>query len=170
MKLLHGLLGIAAIVVLSFALTAVAVLSRLDGRTDFAVEPLVRGDLGGLFASRTVWRAFPALPDAAGLLAFGPAATVLLLSAVVLAAARRWRHVPTFVWPAVALAIGVVPYAIGAVALRGNALPQATGGWLVWMLLGPAYAAVASLLLLGHSTRRGGRAARRIGHPVAMVS
>jgi hypothetical protein len=45
---------------------------------------------------------------------------------------------------------GAVPYGVGAIALADNQVADRTGPWLLWMLLGPMYAA---LLSLGWSVR-----------------
>jgi len=46
------------------------------------------------------------------------------------------------------LAIGALPYAIGAIALRDNTVAREAGPWLLWMLAGPLYAALLALACL----------------------
>ena len=170
MKLLTGLVAALALANLLAVLTAIEVLSNLGGPVDFALEPLVQGDLRGLFASRTFWNAFPALPHPASLIAVGPMVTVLVWLAGVVGCARRLPHIRPALWAAAMLAGGCVPYAVGAVGLGGNTVPEHAGPWLVWMLHGPAYAAVAALLLLRRWPRVPADQARKIGYQVAAVS
>lgn len=170
MKVLPGLVAFTSAAILLAVATADRVLSALDGPLDFALEPLVQGDLRGLFGSRTFWSAFPASPQFDNLLAVGPLLTVLVLAAAVVAAARRLPRVRPERWAAPMLACGAVPYAVGAIALRDNTVPEHTGPWLAWMLLGPAYAALLALGLLARTAWAGRDRARRIGYPVAAVS
>lgn len=139
-----ALVAIACAVVALLAATAMALLTRLaDG--DIAIEPLIVGDLTQLFASTAFWRAFPSLPPLAIAMAWGPALVVVAAAFVV---ARATPRATTAMRAARALALGALPYAIGALALRGNAEPADAGPWLVWMLAGPLYAALIGLLVV----------------------
>jgi hypothetical protein len=151
--------ALLAVFVAALACTALTVLSALDG-ADVALEPLVRGELRQLFASSTFWNVFPSWPHASLLLAFGPAVVVATLAALLGAAARRWPRCPAAVLAAGALLGGTIPYAVGAITLRGNTAPGVAGPWLVWMVVGPLYAASLSLgiVLRGAWARRAPRA------------
>lgn len=147
MKVLAGLVAVASVLVVLLATTAITLLSYLDSGMDIAIEPLLRGDLAPLFTSPAFWGDFPTCHHTAHLLVFGPAVTIATIGAFLLAAQRAWR------WPAAPVALcalfsGVVPYAVGAIALRGNTVPEITGPWLVWMLTGPMYAALLGLAFL----------------------
>jgi hypothetical protein len=165
MRVLAVLVAIVALSVLPLVTTTCAVLCSLDGR-DIAIAPLVRGDLSELLASATFWRAFPYLGHVETLLAFGPAACMAFVAAFLFAAARRWPHVPNAVLALLALVSGGVPYAVGAIALRDNTVPEVTGRWLMWMLGGPLYAALLSLGVLarGVLSRRAHAAAPVAAH------
>ena len=148
MKVLAALVAVASIVVVLLAVTAIGLLSILDSGMDIAIDPLVRGDLTPLFTSRVFLWEFPAWPyRVAPLLVFGPAVTMAAVGALLLAAQRRW-HWPAGLVALLALLAGVVPYAVGTVALHDNTVPQAAGAWLVWMLAGPMYAALLGLAFL----------------------
>lgn len=120
-QVLDGVLVAAVAVGLAqIALTALALLSSLD-RADFAIEPLVRGELTGMRRSRTFAAALATLPHVQACGAYGPA--VLMA----------------------ALGSGALPDTIGALQLRTNTIEAATGPWLVWMVVGPLYAALLAL-------------------------
>lgn len=141
---LEVLVAAVATGVILLASTAMAVLSALAD-SDIAIEPLVVGDLRQLFASHAFWAAFPQLPHLELLWRPGPLLTTGLAA---VAAGRALRRRSSAVTAAAVLACGVLPYAVGAVALRGNTVPDATGPWLLWMLLGPLAAAVLALASL----------------------
>lgn len=143
MCVLTSLLVVAGVLIVTLASTAMHVLSNL-GDADFVIEPLVRGDLRPLFASATFAAALPAACHPSLLFQFGPAALMAAIGAVVLAASRRWPELPAAWLATIVLAAGVVPYAVGALMLRGNVVAEATGPWLIWMLLGPFYAVLLS--------------------------
>jgi hypothetical protein len=145
MRLLAALVALLAATVVSSVVTACGLLSRLAD-VDFPIAPLVRGDLRPVFASHAFWAAFPGGAHPELLLRFGPAACVLLLAIGLRAAASRYPSLPAPVWALAMLAAGVVPYTIGAVALRDNTVEAATGQWLLWQLLGPLYAALLALV------------------------
>src|SRR5688572_13607853 len=150
MRALAVAVALLAVFVAALACTALTVLSSLDG-SGLALEPLVRGDLRELFVSRVFWTAFPSWPHASLLLAFGPAVVVATLAALLGAAARRWPRCPGTVLAAGALLGGAVPYTVGAIALRDNTVSGVAGPWLVWMLVGPLYAAALSLGVVLHA-------------------
>lgn len=153
-------------------MTAITLLSHLDSGMDIALDPLMRGDLTPVFTSGVFWSDFPSWPyHAAHFLAFGPAATMAMVGALLLAAQRRWR------WPAAFVALlmllgGSIPFAVGRIMLHGNTVPEATGAWLLWMLAGPCYAAVLALLVLGVGGWRQARSTRckAVGYQPAPVS
>ncbi|MBZ0150964.1 MAG: hypothetical protein K8J09_05475 [Planctomycetes bacterium] len=118
------------------------------GDVDFAIEPLVRGDLRPLFASATFAAAMPSLCHLSLLFAFGPAALMVTIAAVLLAVARRWPGLPSAWLAAIMLFAGALPYAFGALMLRDNVVAEATGPWVVCMLVGPLYAVLLSWAFL----------------------
>jgi hypothetical protein len=144
MRLLAVLTACLALFVVAMATTACSLLSQLE-RVDFPIEPLIQGDLRPLFRSPMFWQQFPRCDHLGVLLHFGPAAVVMLLGALLLAVARRRPELPAPLWALLMLLVGIVPYGVGALALAGNLVAERTGPWLLWQLLGPAYAALLSL-------------------------
>lgn len=143
MRALAFVTAFVAVAIVLVASTTCSFLSVLDD-ADFDVEPVIRGDLRPLFTSPRWWLAFPCLRHWSDVAAPGPALVVGTAWLGLVVVGRRWslRHETL---AALSLAIGALPYAIGAVALRDNVVAQETGAWLVWMLAGPLWAAVLAL-------------------------
>jgi len=168
MRCLAILIAIAAALVFSLAFNMIAVLSML-GSAPIALDPLVHGDLSELFVYGPVW-ALPRWSFADQMVAFGPMAVMAAVGALLLVAARRWRQVSSTWFALLALLAGAIPFAVGAIALSNNTSHPDTGPWLVWMLVGPAYAAVITVGFLIRGAwqgRRLGSAAMRT--PVAVM-
>lgn len=138
--------GVAATGVVLVAATAVDCLTSFAGG-DVEVDPLVRGDLAQLFASATFRASFPSFGGLAEWFAAGPMALVFAGAVAIALAWRRCRAAPSSL-PFALLLVGAVPYAIGAFALRDNAVPEDAGPWLLWMIVGPGWAAIAALVAL----------------------
>lgn len=147
MNWLGLVVAVAAVFVALCACTAISVLSALDG-ADIDLEPLIVGDLGQLFVSQTFWLSFPTLWHVQALIGPAPGAVMLAIGAGLWCWQRRCGPRPPLV-ASLALLAGVVPYAVGAIALIGNTDAPATGPWLSWMLQGPLYAALLALTFLG---------------------
>lgn len=146
MRVLEFVTAFLAVAIVFVACTACSYLSVLDV-VDFEIEPLIRGDLRPLFTSAQFWQAFPCLWRWSDVAALGPGLVVGVAWLGVFALGRRLR-LRRDAWATVSLAVGVLPYAIGALALRDNTVAQDTGAWLVWMLVGPLYAALLALACL----------------------
>jgi hypothetical protein len=134
---------LAALAVGTTALSAIDALANLDRTLDVPLEPLARGDLRVLLAAPSFLERFPSVPNPRSCLAPSCGLLVLAMCGALLLVSRRWRRCPA---AALALLSGAVPYAIGALALADNVVPSEAGRWLVWMVHGPLYAAVASLV------------------------
>lgn len=146
MRILALVTTFVAVAIVLVATTACSYLSVLEV-ADFDITPLIQGDLRPLFTSPRFWSEFPCLWRWNTLVAVGPAFAVAIAFVGVLAIGRRLR-LRHEVRAAMALLTGVFPYAIGAFALRYNTVAADTGPWLVWMLIGPLYAAVLALTCL----------------------
>jgi hypothetical protein len=149
-----------AVLVLLLVMFAVSVLlTGIEGLVDAAVHNdllslerlgVFQGRLASLLTSSFIWSRYPALPP--GLTwVIGPTpflATVPLLLAA-LYFVRIGGHRPFPLRIAVCLAVSLVSYAVGAIALHGNTAtdsPQ-VGQWLGIMILGPLYSLVVCALL-----------------------
>jgi hypothetical protein len=150
MKLLALLVTLLAAGVLLAGNTAACLLSVLDVHCDVDVTSLMVGELRPLFRSDAFAAAFPHLEVGEQLVAVGPLLMMFGVGIGLVLVRRRWR-VPAAAMGMAALFAGALPYAVGALALRGNTVPEATGPWLVWMLLGPMYGAVLAVLFAAHS-------------------
>jgi hypothetical protein len=152
------------ILVIAVATTVCDLLTCLDG-SDIPLAPLVVGDLRPLLASDQFAAAFPSCEHPMQMLAFGPAAGVAVIASLLVAAARRWPRLRDgSLLATLALLSGALPYAIGVLALRGNAVPEHSGRWLQWQLTGAALAAAVSLAFLAWGAWR--RLASRGGSTV----
>ncbi|MBL8732894.1 MAG: hypothetical protein JNN13_11040 [Planctomycetes bacterium] len=147
MRVLSTLLVALGLLIGSFASTAMHVLSNL-GDVDFVLDPLVRGDLRPLFASATFAAALPSACHPSLLFAFAPGALMVTIAAVLLAVARRWPGLQANWLAAIMLFAAALPYAVGALMLRGNVVAEAAGPWLLCMLVGPFYAVLLSWAFL----------------------
>lgn len=146
MRWLDLVVALFAILLALVAATAVHILTALDDRSSAAlIEPLTRGDLVPLLTSPFFWSAFPSLGFTAGWSSLGPAILIAAFGIALLIVARRHPDAPRAVLGLAALSSAVVPYAVGALALRGNADPGTAGVWLAWMVFGPLYASVLAL-------------------------
>lgn len=147
--------ALAAVFVILLTTTAATVLATVDA-PDFDLEPLVRGELGGVFVSATFWAAFPSPGGVTHLLAPAPVALVLVWCALVVALRRRRPTLRIEFWGLAAALGGALPWGIAVVALSGNADGDVAGPWLVWKLAGPCAAAAGalSMLVVGSGFRR----------------
>jgi hypothetical protein len=138
---------LAAVFAVSVLLTAVEGLRTIGADDMLLFERLgvLQGHLAPLFASSFVWSRYPAAPTHLSALIDEKAflATIpLLLAALYFVHIRGRRPFPLQI--VVCLAVALVPYAVGAIALHNRPVddPRLVGSWLVIMILGPMYALI----------------------------
>lgn len=146
MRCLAAFVGIASVLVIGLVLNMIAVLSALDSQS-LDVALLMRGDLSQLVTYPAVWQV-PDWPHAAQLVEVGPLVLMIAIGVILCRAMRKMPKVSSTWFAFTALVLGAVPYAVGAIALRDNTSASETGPWLVWMLHGPAYAAIVAVAFL----------------------
>ena len=134
----------------SVLVTAVAGLCSCSSEDLLVLERAgaVQGHLAPLFASSFVWSRYPAAPNHLTALADQRALLTtipLLLIALYFARIRGRRPFPLLI--VICLAVALVPYAVGMIALHDNTLLERTGPWLAVMLLGPLYALAACAVI-----------------------
>lgn len=146
MRVLACLVGAASVLVVVLVLNMISVLSSLEGQPlDIAL--LMRGDLSELLAYGPIWT-LPGWPMLEQVVAWGPLSVVAVFGALLVHLARKHRSLPSTWLAVLALGSGLVPYTVGALVLHDNVVAEHTGPWLVWMLHGPAYAALLALAFL----------------------
>ncbi len=146
-----------AVLILLLVMFAVSVLlAAVEGFRNCSAEDglvleragVFQGHLAPLFATSFVWSKYPAVPNAPTALVSEKAFVLtipLLLVALYFARVRGRRPFPLRI--AVCLAVALVPYAAGVIALHNNTVAEKAGAWLAVMILGPLYALLACAVI-----------------------
>lgn len=140
---------VMGLLVASVMLTAVSVLGNLDQQSDdIRMEDLAAGRLGPMLSGPTLLARYPSFPRPMALFHIYSMFLVGGLVAASMYVLRIRLRKPLGAVSIAALALGVVPYALGMFVLQtGSADAKVCGYWVAVMVCGVLYASLTAALL-----------------------
>jgi len=143
MRVITGTIFLASLVCMATLVVAINSFRNIDPDNGQLLNDLTVGRIHLLFSKATWAEGLETRPSLLFFWVSGPLGItfVLALSAILYLRLRRHKR-----WILVGLpCLLLVPafYAVGRIALHGNAEPTNAGPWLKWMLAGPLYALLA---------------------------